>query len=223
MKEVDKKYVQRFDQASSLAESGKIDDAMTILWQIVEDADNDESLQDKLEFIARVHIRKAWCLMDKDNFQEARQELENPAISAAMDNLDPADRYGYYFSYGNVLGEQGETERMEEAFKTALEIAVETKNATRAVQCWLNRLAYLELHGRWDELEEQSRACIQFSEKNGLAKMGLAGGLKRAKALIELNKSKNAASQLARVIRLASKNNEKSAKTAAQKLFESLY
>ncbi len=219
MHEVPPDLIEKFNEAARLAEAGKAGRALELLDAIIAPPQNaSDATMIPLEFLARAHMRKAWCLMDLKLFQEAQTMFESSFIHATLNQLDQQNQFDYHFSYANCLGEVGDLQAMDANFARALDIAANSGDAYKSELCWLNLLHYAELHKSWTYLESESKACIRFAENSNLPKLALAAALRRAKALFSLERRDHAASQLTRAKKLAESLGESAATEAAEKI-----
>ncbi len=159
--------LSRFDEAANLANNGKPGEALEKYQNIFTD-ENGKKIKSGItgEFIATVELRKAYCLMDLQKYQEAKD------IFAALDKffagqLDTIALYDFYLSYGNTLGNLGLLGEMEDRMARAMNIASEylhDKDKFRKVWYWV--LHWELLHQAWNMLSEHSDSAYHFGIEN---------------------------------------------------------
>ena len=213
--------INKFNAGARLARAGDPEGAIRVFEEILGPARTRDPGQPQIatgDFIGQTIMRKAWCFMDLGRYQEARQEFDAPIMQACLGQFDLGILYEYFFSHGNVLGELGEIEQMDDRFARAMGIAADEGDANKVQQCWVNLMNYAVRHEAWEYLERESRTCIKFSENSGLESLGLAAGLRRARALARLGSRDKAIAQLERVEQAAAKAQLKEALEAATRL-----
>jgi tetratricopeptide (TPR) repeat protein len=124
--------VKRFNRAAAFAREGNHEAAIAAYGNVLtQSLPKGEPYEASPDFVATIEMRRAWCFMDLERYAEAREVLEGARMIELLDALDAEDRYEYFFSYGNVLGNLGCTERMDEAMERALSAALELADEER--------------------------------------------------------------------------------------------
>ena len=213
---------KKFTLAYELSREGQAKTAYQIWEQLSKIQIEDSADFKKEDFIAQVNLYKAWTLMDLNAFREAVVVLESMFRKDSTENFTKDVQFDYYFSFANSAGEIAEKEKMESAFVEAMKVAKEQSNTAKIRKCWLNLLFYAELNGWWKYLEQAARTCIVFAESSNDVKLGLSAGLRRARALVSLGKTKRAEIQAKRIIQVALQFKENDALEQAQEFLNSL-
>lgn len=213
---------RHFDYASKLAREGRHDLALTLFQDLAESEIEESAVAESAEFLGQVYMRKAWTLMSLRRFGEARETFESIFLKACLHQFRTARRFDYFFSYANTLGELRALSEMEGAYVQALKVAKQMKDTRKLQLCWLNLMFYAERNAWWDYLEQASRTCIVFAEGAGLSKLGLAAGIRRARALSRLGLAERAEIQAKRTIQVALELHVDEALHAAQEFLNDL-
>jgi tetratricopeptide (TPR) repeat protein len=155
--------VERYITATQLAETGQIAEALAAYQEIFQ-GESGESLKGFVtgEFLALVELQKARCSQILGDHQSAN------AIFEEMDRylagqLDMADLYQFYLSYGDSLGSLGLIKDMEDRMAHAMNIALEELNdIARFRAVWDQTLYWEKEHELWSLLAEHSESTHQF-------------------------------------------------------------
>lgn len=161
-------FIKRFNQAAALAREGKYEEALEAYEKINDLFDNPEEARMMTgEFMGMIELRKAYCLMDLERYEETRQLFESDILRAALGQFNKETLYDYFFSYGNVLGYLGLIEEMGNAMTKALNIAAEElDDLKRCENVWYWIMYCAKEHGEWKYLEEQCINAHKFGVKN---------------------------------------------------------
>lgn len=159
--------LNRFTEAVNLANNGKPGEALEKYQNIFTDEEG-KKIQGGItgEFIATVELRKAYCLMDLQKYQEAKE------IFAELDKflagqLETIALYDFYFSYGNTLGNLGLLGEMEDRMARAMNIATEyLQDNDKFRNIWYWVLHWESLHQAWDSLREHCDSAYNFGLQN---------------------------------------------------------
>jgi len=106
--------------------------------------------------------------MDLKRFEEAKTLCESEKTQTLITQLNPEERYSYYFSYGNILGTLGRIAEMDQAMTIALTIAAEDLGDLHKCEAtWKWLLHWGDLHHQWQYLLDQGKLAHQFGVDNG--------------------------------------------------------
>lgn len=129
--------VTRFNQAAAFARAGDhqaaIDDYARLLTDALPEGERYEATP---QFVATIELRRAWCLMDLERYRDARAVLEGPRLIELLAGLEHEERYEYFFSYGNVLGNLEQYDAMSDAMDQAFTEALELDDEERFLRAW---------------------------------------------------------------------------------------
>lgn len=160
-------FVNRFDEATNLERNGNHAEALEKYQAIFRDEDGGKSERViTAEFYATVEMRKAYCLMDLQKYQEAK------AIFEELDDffagqLNTLRLYDFYFSYGNTLGNLGLLKEMEDKMARAMNIAAEyLEDGEKFRKVWHWMLYWEAFHQAWESLSEHSVSAYGFGVEN---------------------------------------------------------
>jgi len=156
---VSRTFVERFNEAAGLASQGRYEDALEAYDNIHAPFDdyNEERVMTG-EFMGMIEIRKAYCLMDLERYDEARTIFESKLVKAALEQFNNATLYDYFFSYGNTLGYLGAIKKMDTVMNKALAIALQELDDLKKLEAvWYWIMYWAKKHEQWVYLEEQ---CI---------------------------------------------------------------
>lgn len=220
---INQQLIDQFNDAATLAREGSHERAVRVWDQIINHNSGGESPPAVAkDFLGQAHMRKAWSLMDLNQYREAKLIFESEFMRSCLANFDLKVLFDYFFSFGNTLGELGDIAGMDDKFARALNIAADEGDAYNAQLCWLNLMHYAEVCSDWEYLERESRSCIQFADNSDLPKLALAAGLKRATALFKLGNAEKALKQAQRVNGFAKQLGEPEAIRATEELLARL-
>ncbi len=160
-------FVNRFDEATNLQSNGNHEEALEKYQAIFRDEDGGKSERViTAEFYATVEMRKAYCLMDLQKYQEAK------AIFEELDDffagqLDMIGLYDFYFAYGNTLGNLGLLKEMEGKMARAMNIAAEyLEDGEKFRNVWYWVLYWEGFHQAWESLSKLSVSAYGFGVEN---------------------------------------------------------
>ncbi|HEC78670.1 MAG TPA: hypothetical protein ENI34_05960 [candidate division WOR-3 bacterium] len=169
MNKISRTFIERFNRAAELAREGKIEEALEAYENIK--APFDDPKEERImtgEFLGMVELRKAYCLMDLERFEEAREIFASNIIQAALGQFDFTTLCDYFYSYGNTLGKLGLLEKMDEVMKNVLKIAVnELNDLKRCEDTWYWIMYWAKEHEAWEYLEKQCISAHKFGVKSG--------------------------------------------------------
>ncbi|MBZ0189313.1 MAG: hypothetical protein K8F91_23920 [Candidatus Obscuribacterales bacterium] len=222
MNEIQPQLQKHFDYASKLAREGRHDLALNLFQDLAESEIEESSVLESADFLGQVYMRKAWTLMNLSRFYEAKETFESIFLKACLHQFSPNNKFAYFFSYANTLGELRALSEMEGAYVHSLRLAKQMKDPRRIQLCWLNLMYYAEYNQWWDYLEQASRTCIVFAESTGLDCLGLSAGIRRARALARLGQNDRADVQAKRTIQVALELGIDEALSAAQEFLNQL-
>jgi len=154
---VSRTFVERFNEAAGLAHQGRYEEALEAYDNIHAPFDdyNEERIMTG-EFMGMIEIRKAYCLMDMERYDEARAIFESKLVKAALGQFNKASLYDYFLSYGNTLGYLGAIKKMDGVMCKALTIALgELDDLKKLETVWYWIMYWAKKHGQWAYLEEQ--------------------------------------------------------------------
>jgi tetratricopeptide (TPR) repeat protein len=156
---VSRTFVERFNEAAGLARQGRYEEALEAYDNI--HAPFDDYTEERVmtgEFMGMIEIRKAYCLMDLERYDEAREIFESKLVKAAVGQFNKATLYDYFFSYGNTLGYLGDIKKMDSVMHKALAITMQELDDQEKLQdVWYWIMYWAKQHEKWAYLEEQ---CI---------------------------------------------------------------
>lgn len=154
---VSRTFVERFNEAAGLARQGRYKEALEAFDNI--HAPFDDYTEERImtgEFMGMIEIRKAYCLMDLGQYDEARKIFESKLVNAALGQFNKATLYDYLFSYGNTLGFLGDIEKMDGVMHKAMAIAAhELDDMQKLESVWYWIMFWANKHQKWTYLEEQ--------------------------------------------------------------------
>jgi tetratricopeptide (TPR) repeat protein len=167
---ISQQFIDVFNQAADLARAGQPAQALAMYNRLsegrVSGGDSDRVVTG--EFLGVVELRRAYCLMDLERFSEARRVFESEHMQAFLTQFDYDNLYEYFFSYGNVLGNLGDVDQMDEMLSRALGIAAEHLGDLRKCEsCWYYIMYWGKSAGKWQYLEEQCVGAHMFGRDNG--------------------------------------------------------
>ncbi|MGB3340625.1 MAG: hypothetical protein WBB37_03990 [bacterium] len=169
---VSRTFVERFNEAAGLASQGRYEDALEAYDNI--HAPFDDYSEERVmtgEFMGMIEIRKAYCLMDLERYDEARTIFESKLVKAALGQFNKATLYDYFFSYGNTLGYLGAIRKMDTVMSKALAIALQELDDLKKLETvWYWIMYWAKKHEQWVYLEEQ---CIN-AHKTGIRNKSIA-------------------------------------------------
>jgi len=165
---VSRTFIERFDKAAALAREGRYEEALNAYEQIhAPFKDYKEPRIMTGEFMGMIELRKAYCLMDLDRYEEARELFESKLVKAALGQFNKETLYDYYFSYGNTLGNLGDIEKMDQVMSQALTVAAkELHDLKRCENAWYWVMYWAKKHAKWEYLEEQCVNAHRFGVEN---------------------------------------------------------
>lgn len=163
---VSKTFVERFNEAAGLARQGKYEEALEAYDNIhAPFADYSEERVMTGEFMGMIEVRKAYCLMDLERYDEAKEIFESKLVKAALGQFNKATLYDYFLSYGNTLGYLGDIKKMNAVMYKALSIAAqELDDMKKQEDIWYWIMYWAKKHKKWFYLEEQ---CVN-AHKTGV-------------------------------------------------------
>lgn len=156
---VSRTFVERFNEAAGFAQQGRYEEALEAYDNI--HAPFDDYTEERImtgEFMGMIEIRKAYCLMDLERYDEARKMFESKLVKASLDQFNRSTLYDYFFSYGNTLGFLGDIKKMDKAMHRAMAIAMQELDDLKKIESvWYWIMFWAKKHQKWAYLEEQ---CI---------------------------------------------------------------
>lgn len=165
---ISQEFIELFNQAAGLARSGQHQQALAIYESLAKSklATKDDRVLTG-EFLGLVELRRAFCQMDLEKYAEARKTLESEMMQVFISQFDSETMYEYFFCYGNVLGNIGETEMMDDRLSRCLGIAADKLgDLQKCENCWYFIMYWGKQHEQWQFLEDQCVAAHMFGKEN---------------------------------------------------------
>lgn len=149
-------YIERFNQAAQLAREGRSEEAFRAYDAIFGTLENPREKEEiSWNFFVEVNLRKAYCLMDLNRYQDAWVILEGSEIKPYLSQIHPFQRHAYFFSLGNILGNLGKVYLMRDKFIKAIKIAgQELNDPKKEMDSWFWLLQWGKTWQKWDFLYE---------------------------------------------------------------------
>ena len=188
-------FLARFRQAAALGAAGAHEDALKAYSAILAPfTDPHEPREVTAEFLATVELRKIYCLVALQRYEDAKALCEDQQMRETyVGQLETEGIYAYYFCYANILGALGQLPAMNQAMSAAIELALEPlKDLAKGEQAWKYRLQWEKTHQRWQDLLEQSKAAHQFGVTNSSIALQLLAGEATFHALRGLGRNEEA-------------------------------
>lgn len=175
---VSKTFVERFDKAAALARAGKLEEALKAFERIhAPFKDYNETRVMTGEFMGTIELRKAYCLMDLQRYEDARIIFSSKLVEAALGQFNHATLYDYYYSYANTLGVLGRRTEMNEMMYRAIRIADQKlDDVKRCEDAWYWILHWAREQKDWQYLEEQCIEAHDFGVRNKSIRLQIWAG-----------------------------------------------
>lgn len=169
---ISQKFIDLFNKAADLARASQHAQALAMYESILDGgAGGLKNSDDRIvtgEFLGVVELRRAYCLMDLGRFHDARKVMESSTMQTYITQFDFETLYEYFFSFGNILGNLGDIEQMDDRMTRALGIAAEQLGDLRKCQsCWYYIMHWGKTHEQWEYLEQQCVGAHMFGRDNG--------------------------------------------------------
>jgi tetratricopeptide (TPR) repeat protein len=114
-----------------------------------------------------IELRKAYCLMDLNHYEEALKIFRSKLVDAALGQFNFATLYDYYYSYGNALGYLGDIKGMAEVMIKALNIAAnELDDLKKCEDSWYWIMYWTKKAEDWQYLEDRCIDAHKFGVRN---------------------------------------------------------
>lgn len=167
--EISPTFIRRFEAAARLGDSGNPEQALLAYERILAPLENlSEPREVTIEFLGNIELRKVYCLIDLQRFEEAKAICESSKMrDAYVEQLSPPSLYEYHLAYANVLGRLGHLAEMNEQVVAAINLAAEKLgDLKRCERAFKLSFIHAQAHHAWPYLLEQSRIAHQFGMSN---------------------------------------------------------
>ncbi|MFC1745336.1 hypothetical protein ACFL35_15185 [Candidatus Riflebacteria bacterium] len=135
--------VEIFNQAAGLAREEKQEEALEFLHKIIPDLkDLDNYSHIPFDFLFEVQLRKAYCLMDLEQFEKAKELLGQKELTPLMQQASTTQQYELYYALGNIYGNLTKLRECQKHLMQAYIIAFESLIAQNKIYNTMNSLMY---------------------------------------------------------------------------------
>lgn len=145
----------RFNHAAQLFADQKFQDSLEAYQNIFAPENETEFDTPSETFCLEVRLRIAFCLIELQQYEEARFEFETQSTKNLLAYAGPAQREAYFFSFGNLLGKIGHFEEADILLAQAQNIATEElKDSSTVDRVCRFRLHWANHSANWSQLME---------------------------------------------------------------------
>lgn len=175
MSDVDPSLVNEFNLAAVLGRMGEHEKSLAAYREILTRTSEEHGPTATPHFIAVAKMRAAFCLMDLERYEEAEREFEG--VTPLVYFLPIADRYEFYFAYGNTLGRLGKLQPMFNELINAVSCSEDMEDYTQKPEaCWMQILLHAERAQSWAFLKEKAAIALNNARLRGMTRLARFAG-----------------------------------------------
>ena len=167
---MDERLVELFNRAAAAGRDGDPEQSLALYREAIARATGPDPLAASGDFIATVHMRAAFCLMDLVRYDDALAELDQAA--RLIDELDTDGQYEYFFARGNTLGQLG---RLDDSFAALVEAISRAEDqddyVDRPARCWTCILGHAARLEHWPFLRYKAAIALNTARLRGIPEL----------------------------------------------------